>query len=177
MESVAGFAEFLKATKRDPAQVIVAGIYGKPHRVMAVRDEEGTGATPAVRMHTFMAEFGGRASTSSICDGELSWAMRDVGLVTRAAATRSRCLRGALIDVDRQAPGIQPACRVEAVSDVGTPLETRADLPPCDRADGGRCFTIDVDESCADTETQLAFVVDDLGANETLIAACDVDLE
>jgi hypothetical protein len=103
--------------------------------------------------------------------------MRDVGLVARAAATRSPCLRGALLDVDEEAPGIQPACRVEVVSDAGTPREARTELPPCEEAEGGRCFTIDVDASCGDTETQLAFHVDDRGANETLIAACDVELE
>jgi hypothetical protein len=139
--------------------------------------EEGSGATPAIRMNALMAEFGGRASQSSICERELSWAMRDVGQVTRAAATRSHCLRGALIDVDAAAPGVQPACRVEVASDVGTPLETRAELPPCERTEGGRCFTIDIDAACADTETQLAFRVDDRGATETLIAACDVEIE
>jgi hypothetical protein len=196
MESVAGFADALKATKRDPAQVIVAGIYGKPNRVVAIRDErvtgfatprladvcgsggeEGTGATPAVRMHALLAEFGGRASRSSICDSELSWAMRDVGLVTRAAATRSHCLHGALIDVDGAAAGIQPTCRVEVASHVGTPLETRTELPPCDGAGRERCFTIERDDACSDTETQLAFRVDAGGAKETLIASCDVDLE
>lgn len=193
VESVAGFAEFLKGLKRNPAQVIVAGIYGKPNQVTAIPDErvttystprladvcgnggkEGIGATPAIRMNALMAKFGGRASQSSICERELSWAMRDVGLVTRGAATRSRCLRGALLDVDPAAPGIQPACRVEVASDVGTPQETRIEVPPCDRAEGTRCFTVDVDAACTDTETQLAFRVDDPADNETVTVACDV---
>jgi hypothetical protein len=193
--SVESFAELLRSTKPDPAQVIVAGIYGKPHEIIAVRDEkittystprlanvcgaggaEGIGATPAVRMHALMAKFGGRASPSSICDSELAWALRDAGLVTRAAATRSRCLRGALVDTDRAAPGIQPLCRVEVAGDVGTALETRAELPACGEAtaDGERCFTIETDAACADTETQLAFHVDDGVRPETLIVRCDV---
>jgi hypothetical protein len=196
MASVAGFAEFLRSTKPDPAQVIVAGIYGKPHEIVAVRDEkvttystprlanvcgtggaEGAGATPAVRMHALMAKFGGRASPSSICESELAWALRDAGLVTRAAATRSHCLRGALVDADRAAPGIQPDCRVEVAGEVGTPVETRAELPPCGSKGAGdeRCFTVETDASCADTETQLAFRVDAPGRAETMTVTCDVD--
>lgn len=196
VESVADFAEFLKGLKPNPAQVIVAGVYGKPNRVTAIRDHrittystprladvcggggaEGTGATPAVRMNALMAEFGGRASHSSICESQLSWAMRDMGLVTHGAATRSHCLRGALADVDAAAPGIQPACRVEVASDIGTPLEARVEVPSCDRADGVRCFTVDVDPACGHTETQLSFGVDAGAGNETLIVSCDVVLD
>jgi hypothetical protein len=196
VESVADFAAFLKRLKPNPAQLVVAGIYGKPNQVTAIRDErittfstprladvcgtggkEGSGATPAVRMNALMANFGGRASQSSICASELSWAMRDVGLVTRAAATRSHCLRGALIDVDTDAPGIQPACRVQVASDVGTSMETRIEVPPCDRAEGTRCFTVSEDVACAETETQLAFSVLDTADNETLTVTCDVDVD
>ncbi|MBA3394190.1 MAG: hypothetical protein H0T89_16195 [Deltaproteobacteria bacterium] len=194
MESVAGFAEMLKGLKPDPAQVVVAAIHGKPNQVIAIPDEritthatprlanvcgiggkEGSGATPAIRMNALLAEFGGRASQSSICDSELSWAMRDIGRVTRDAASRSHCLAGPLIDADVAAAGIQPGCRVEATSDVGTDLERRVEVPPCDRAGGTRCFTIDRDPACADTETQLAFRVIDASANETLTIACDVE--
>ncbi|HEY5921094.1 MAG TPA: hypothetical protein VIV11_05455 [Kofleriaceae bacterium] len=195
VESVSGFADFLKGRKQNPAQVIVAGIYGKPNKVTAIPDErvttystprlanicgtggkEGSGATPGIRMNALMAEFGGRASHSSICESELSWAMRNVGLVTRGAATRSHCLRGALIDVDAAAPGIQPTCRVDVASDVGTQLETRLQVPPCDGAEATRCFTVDVDAGCADTETKLAFRVRDRADNETLTVTCDVDV-
>jgi hypothetical protein len=199
MHTVGDFARFLHSTKRDPAQVILAGIYGKPHRVTTVRDEsvtsyttprladvcggggpEGTGATPAVRMHALMNMFGGRASPSSICESELAWALRDAGLVTRAAATRSQCLRGPLADADATERGIQPACRIEAVTGAGTAEETRTELPPCTgAAEGERCFTVDVDAAaCADTETQLAFqLAGGESEGETLIVACDVDRE
>jgi hypothetical protein len=197
VESVAGFAASLKRLKPHPGQVLVAGIYGKPNQVTAIPDEritsmltprlanvcggggqEGSGATPAIRMNALMAEFGGRASQSSICEPELSWAMRDVGRVTRGAATRSHCLRGALVDVDVAAPGVQPACRVEAVLDAGTPLETRTDLPPCDRSEGTRCFTVELDEhGCAETETQLAFRVHGGEDGEALTVSCDVDVD
>lgn len=196
VESVSGFAEFLKGLKPNPAQLVVAGIHGKPNQVAAVLDErvtshstprladvcgssgkEGSGATPAIRMNALLAEFGGRASQSSICDSELSWAMRDAGLVTRGAATRSHCLRGALIDVDAAASGVQPACRVEVATDVGTPLEKRIELPRCDDADSARCFTVDVDAACTDTDTQLAFRVLAPADNETLTIDCEVDLD
>lgn len=196
VESVTGFADYLKRLKGNPAQVIVAGIYGKPNQVTAIRDErvtsystprlanvcgtggkEGSGATPAVRMNALMAEFGGRASQSSICDSELSWAMRNVGLLTRGAATRSHCLRGTLNDVDADAPGLQPACRVEVASDVGTPMEKRFDVPPCDHDGVKRCFTVDVDPACADTETKLAFRIADRADNETLTVSCDVAVD
>lgn len=175
MQSVSGFADYLKGLKKDPAQVIVAGIYGKPNGINAIPDEkitrsyttprladvcggrgkEGTGATPAVRMNALMAEFGGRASQSSICESELAWAMRDVGLITRGAATRSRCLRGALVDTDA-APGVQPRCRV---------LAGAKEVP----------FTVGFDAACAETETQLAVEIDE--AAVTVTVTCDVDNE
>jgi hypothetical protein len=199
VESVSDFAEFLKGVKSNPAQVVVAGIYGKPNKVTAILDErittystprladvcgnggkEGTGATPAIRMNALLAEFGGRASQSSICESELSWAMRDVGLVTRGAATRSHCLRGALIDADAAASGIQPSCRVEVATNVGTSLEAHDELPPCALAGSTRCFDVAIDAGCADTETQLAVRVDERidsrADNETLTVACDVDV-
>lgn len=193
MTSVAGFADFLHGLKPNPAQVVVAGIYGKPNHVAAILDErvtwvrtprlanvcgtggvEGTGATPAIRMNALMAEFGGRASQSSICESELSWAMRNVGLVTRGAAKRSPCLHGALVDTDG-APGVQPACHVEVVADVGTELETRTAVPACP-ADGARCFTIEVDAACADTPTDLAVRVEHAD-HESVIVSCDVDVD
>ncbi|HUS32431.1 MAG TPA: hypothetical protein VMZ53_28215 [Kofleriaceae bacterium] len=196
VESVAKFADYLKALKRNPAQVVVAGIYGKPNHVSTVPDEkitsytqprlanvcgtggfEGTGATPAIRMNALLAKFGGRASQSSICDSELSWAMRDVGLVTRDAATRSRCLRGALLDIDAATAGVQPACRVVVARDVGTRLDKQTELPPCTGSQTTRCYTIDKEAACAATDTRLAVRVDDQAVDETLTVSCDVDLD
>ncbi len=184
VESVAAFAQYLKKLKRQPAQTIVAGIYGKPNGVFAVPDEkvelrlgyqtprladvcggmgvEGTGATPAIRMNALLAEFGGRASQSSICERELAWAMRDVGLVARSAATRSRCLRGALVDDNADLPGTQPTCRVDAATNTGTSRELRRDVP----------FTLELDTTCV--ETQLSFRAASI-AGETLTVTCDVD--
>ncbi|HTL36708.1 MAG TPA: hypothetical protein VL326_26420, partial [Kofleriaceae bacterium] len=196
VQHVGDFAAYLKGLKKNPAQVVVAGIYGKPNGVFTVTDErvktyttprlgnicgtgggEGNGATPAVRMNALMAEFGGRASQSSICESELSWAMRDVGLITRDAATKSHCLHGALLDVDQSAEGVQPACRVQIVRDAGTRLQKHIEVPACNRSGGTeRCFTIANDTSgCGDTETQLAFHVDGVD-DETLTVSCDVDL-
>jgi hypothetical protein len=124
-------------------------------------------------MNALLAEFGGRAAQSSICESELSWAMRDIGNVTLRAATRSHCLAGPLIDTDRAAPGIQPACRVRV--DVVDDLSRRTELPHCDTAEGSRCFTLESDPTCADTETQLAFRVSGAASNETLSIACDVE--
>jgi hypothetical protein len=184
----------LKKLKKLPAQAIVAGIYGKPNGILAVPDEkielakgyatprladvcggkgiEGTGATPAVRMNALLAEFGGRASQSSICETELSWALRDVGLITRHVATRNRCLRGALIDRD-PAPGLQPACRVEAVREVTGERATGTEIPRCDGS-STRCFSLETDLSC---ESQLAFRVSHDTTDETLRVTCDVDVD
>ncbi len=192
VESISSFATFLKGVKKNPAQVIVAGIYGKPNGVRAVPDEKvmgyltprlanvcaggglaGTGATPAIRMNALLAEFGGRASQSSICESELSWAMRDVGLVTRGAATRSRCLHGSLIDDDGVTPGIQPTCRVDVATGDATSREAWSAVPSCDRSSGGPCFTVETDAAC-ETETNLAVRVEG-GADETVSVTCDVD--
>ncbi len=211
IESVSQFARHLKSLKNHPGQVVLAGIYGKPHQVTAIVDErlasyyqaprlgdvcsvgrnsgsatarEGSGATPAVRMNALMSQFAARASQSSICESELSWAMRDVGLITRNVASRSHCLRGSLVDVDIAAQGVQPACRVEAVSDAGSKLELREVIPPCNGTNNSRCFTVDVDAfGCSETETRLAFHVEEHGSSEsaaklsTLTVTCDVDAE
>ncbi len=196
LDPVSGFARYLEGLKKDPAQVIVAGIYGKPNGVRVIADERfttyktprladvcggmgdiGTGATPGIRINALLAEFGGRASQSSICEQELSWAMRDMGLVTRDAATRSHCLRGAIKDTDTAAEGIQPACRVEAATDARTTQERRFDIAPCDRASSGtRCFTIETDPAC-ENETDLAVHIHDGDETETMIVSCDVELD
>jgi hypothetical protein len=196
LDQVSAFARYLEGLKKDPAQVIVAGIYGKPNGVRVIADERfttyqtprladvcggtgdiGTGATPGIRINALLAEFGGRASQSSICEQELSWAMRDMGLVTRDAATRSHCLRGAIKDSDTVAQGIQPACRVEAARDPRTTHERRFYIPPCDRASSGaRCFTIDSDPAC-ENESDLAVHIHDGDESETLIVSCDVELD
>jgi len=191
IESVHAFADYLKRVKENPAQVIVAGIYGKPNGIVSIPDErvtqfrtprlanvcgtggkEGTGATPAVRMNALMAEFGGRASQSSICETELSWAMREMGLVTRAAATRSHCLRGPILDMDPTTVGIQPACTVMAARD-SRDREKRDVLRPCDgTSTGERCYTFEPDPACDDTESNLAVRVET--DRETLTVSCDV---
>jgi hypothetical protein len=96
--------------------------------------------------------------------------MRDVGLVTRGAATRSPCLRGELRDRDVATAGVQPACRVETVDAAGG----RVELPSCDRAEGRDCFTLAVDPACAETETQLAVQVAERSDDKTLTVACEV---
>lgn len=199
MQSVAGFADALKRLKAHPGQVMVAGIYGKPNQITAIpderleayqtprlanvcnpttRDKEGDGATPAVRMNALMAAFGGRASHSSICENELAWAMRDAGLIARDVATRSPCLRGALVDSDTATPGVQPSCRVDVVRGFGTSRETRERIPPCgEGTDAARCFTTEIDTyRCATTQTQVAIRVDDGGEGETVNVVCDVDV-
>jgi hypothetical protein len=196
IESVTQFADGLKRLKKSAGQVVVAGIYGKPNHIEAVQDEqltgyyqaprlanvcgdagkEGTGATPAVRMNALMAQFGGRASQSSICDAQLSWAMRDVGLVTRGAATRSTCLRGSLLDRDVSTSGIQPACHVDVIGPGDRAQQKLIAVPPCTGTETTRCFTIDADaEQCAETETQLAFHIHNGGDNEAMTVSCDVD--
>jgi hypothetical protein len=183
VESVKAVATDLKRLKTNPAQVVVAAIYGKPNGVNVVENEsypnatvprlaatcgggakQGIGAAPGIRVNALLAEFGGRASQSSICESELSWAMRDVGLVTRAAATRSRCLRGAVRDTK--------SCRVEGITDEGTPRERRVEVPPCESAESRRCYTIGNDATC---DSKLAFDFAGTAADETLTVSCDVD--
>ena len=198
IESVSQFADGLKQLKKTPGQVVVAGIYGKPNHIEAVQDEqltgyyqaprlanvcgkagkEGTGATPAVRMNALMAEFGGRASQSSICDAQLSWAMRDVGLVTRGAATRSTCLRGSLVDRDVSTTGVQPSCHVDVIGEGDRAQHKLVPVPPCTSGDTTRCYTIDADAAeCAETATQLAFHIHHGDGAEALTVSCDVERE
>lgn len=189
VQSVATFARYLRDLKRDPAQVVVAGIYGKPNGIRVVPDErittyqtprlasscnagmaEGVGAAPAVRMNALMAEFGGHASQSSICDPDLAWAMRDVGLVARDVATQSHCLRGAI--------ATESSCRVYAARPSDDRRARPIEIPRCTRGleQRERCFTIERDDvACGHTETGLTFRIHaDADDGSTMSVSCDV---
>jgi hypothetical protein len=119
-------------------------------------------------MNSLLAEFGGRASQSSICEPELSWAMRDLGLVARGAAKRSRCLRGGAIEPS--------SCRVEAAIEVAGIRASHRSIAPCKDASDTHCFTIDPDPTC--DGSQLAFSVrEPIGPSETLSVRCELDVD
>jgi hypothetical protein len=189
---VSPFADFLKGLKDHPGKVIVAGVYGVPESVDVVSDprlSSGTpmlakvcesslgSATPAIRIEALLSQFPARAARSSICESDLSWAMRNTALVTRRVATRSHCLAGSLADTDSSVVGLQPTCQVATVTAAGTSLASSQKLRPCASATDDNCYAIEADTtSCADTASKLAVRVRQPNrlANETLTVSCEL---
>lgn len=183
---VSEFASFVHGLKDHPGKVVVAGIYGKPNsvvvendprwgyeglvRVAASCDTAKGGANPGVRVNEFLSMFPARAAQSSICEPDLSWAMRNTALLTRRVATQSPCLDGEITD--------PASCELEVIRGRGTADESAIAIPPCIGTgdDGVPCFAIELDaEACGDTPSSLAFRLDgDMtpGTDETLAVSC-----
>ena len=192
LASVSSFASFLHELKDHPGKIVVAGIYGKPNGVVVEQDarhpsgtprlrpacESSTAtATPGIRLNAMLSQFPARAAQSSICEPDLSWALRRTALLTRKVANRSHCLIGVITDTDFEARGIQPSCSTFAITDRGTKkAEVRTRIPHCAEGQTERCFTLEVDQDvCADTESQLALRITQTSsvAKETLTVDCD----
>ncbi len=166
---VSSFASFLKGTKKHPGQVIVAGVYGKPTTVEVETDprygfeggvrlkptcESAHGsATPGIRINRLLSQFPARAAQSSICEPDLSWAMRNTALLAKSVATRTHCLSGPIENVS--------SCRVDSITGRGTAQELATTVPPCEgKGSGSECFVIEADpETCGETESGLRFEI------------------
>ncbi|HTJ41711.1 MAG TPA: hypothetical protein VL463_06425 [Kofleriaceae bacterium] len=129
-------ADDVRALKRDPSMVMIAGVFAPPSGACA------SNAEPGVRLSVLMGELPSRYAYASICDGGPADQMRAIAHSVARVLGRSHCLLGPLPS--------HAACRAYAETD----LEQRS-IPRCDASTGGSCFTLGASDSCSDTATGL----------------------
>jgi hypothetical protein len=168
LQAPARYASFVRGVKRDPRDVVVAGIVGDPTPVKIGDDgllapsctyNAGAGtadqtAFPAVRTASFLAQFG-LYSKSSICGADLKAGMTQIGALLKHEFG-DPCFKTDLADADPATPELDPDCTVTDVLRVssGDDVEVAA-IPSCKQAPGAvPCWHIDEDAvKCAYTMT------------------------
>lgn len=145
------FVSFLRGLRPDhPDHVVLAVIAGPPAPVVVSTDGAGRPvlmpscssvgfgtAVPAVRLAAAVEAMGEGALFSTLCDGDLTPALKAVGDKLAVPLT-AQCLARAPADVDPAEPGLQAECAV--VAD-GVPL------PRC-RESGQACYAVIESASC-----------------------------
>jgi hypothetical protein len=125
---------------------------------------------PAVRLASFIINFGDRGRFYTVCQDDYSAALADIGNTLFNAI--SPCLEGPVdpTDVDARRPGIQPQCTVTEVLNAGTDMEVATLMPACEmqdattpvaREDKEPCWWVDMNPtSCPapDTGLEMNFV-------------------
>ena len=156
LNSPGEYAQFLSAVK-GPSRVAIAVIAGDPATTIAtgpltidtgdampVRQDlallpacmatiNGNRAVgrPALRLEEFLGNFGDRGLFRTVCQGDYSQALDDIGTLLFHAI--SPCLEGKLdtTDVDAENPGLQPDCKVSELQDPDTDAQVETLIPPC----------------------------------------------
>lgn len=169
----------LRAVKADPGKVMVAVIAGLAGPVVVGRTEAGDprleasctdpvvgGAAPALRLQAVLDAFPARGWFESLCEPSVAPALRRTAAVAADLATRRPCLRGTFRDLDPAAPGVQPSCRVAAVTKPFLDGEYRRELRACDGAAAGQaCYRLLEDAAaCGDGGPGLRVEVEGLAA-------------
>lgn len=157
------YADFVKALKPDPTQLVVAGIVGLdsggPDEPLVVVEEDrvtgptfdlepacvltdssGSGgervitqAAPAVRMRAFLEAFPGRNALTSICAEDAGNALDDVGTRVARAVGQRWCLSPD-VDLAPGVPGVQDACQVRELRFDGDEVVDNTPLDKCTSA-------------------------------------------
>ncbi len=178
LASVDRYVEFLAGKKRDPRDVIVAGILGDPTpfeitkkgaitvlKQSCPENAAGAVAFPAVRTAQVIAQFEHSIRTT-ICDEDLSEGLTAIGAALKDTFG-DPCFDNTLADVDPATPGGQYDCSVTEVRrHVVAPDEELRVLPACDRG-AAPCWRIVEDAvQCSYTKTDphLKLVIDRGGA-------------
>jgi hypothetical protein len=190
--SLDGFADALVAAKGgDATKVMVSAISGPndpvevtPYLVgdMEYLDAAETcvyttpdglpaGADPSFRMGWLMERFAGLSWAESVCDPVADALARTANVVGDVAA-RHTCLRGALRDVDEQAAGVQPTCRVAFATNARTANEVRRDVVACEDDGDTDCFAVAADATCAASGLSIELRGAAPAAGESIITEC-----
>jgi hypothetical protein len=90
---------------------------------------------PAVRLASFLSNYGSRGRFYTVCQSDYSAALTDIGKTLFNAI--SPCLEGPVdaSDADPNNPGTQLQCTVTDVQDIHTNTETRTLIPACKMQD------------------------------------------
>lgn len=157
LQNVDRYVEFLvglKGGRRD--KVIVGGIIGDPSQVeigldsldrpevRAACPSGGLGSSePGLRFAAFFDGFQ-HSSYASLCDGDLSGALDQIGEVITAAGDLRYCVSRPLADRNPQLGGLQPEC---SLTEVDGTVETI--IPLCNDTSGRPCWRVIDDAACA----------------------------
>lgn len=151
--SATALAGELRALKRDPSMVMVAGVFAPPTSagsidrgggdLVPISPCGGRAAFPGVRLASLFGEFPSRYAYASICDGGAAEQLRAIAANVARVLGRTPCVLGPM-------PPRVP-CRAFAETDAA-----RRAIPSCDDAPGGACFRVAPADACADTASGLA---------------------
>ncbi|MCG8421123.1 MAG: hypothetical protein MJE77_24650 [Proteobacteria bacterium] len=178
MYDVDRYVQFLKRQlNKDPADIIVAGIFGNSGPVRVGIDNTGSSpkpglepscetnngqAFPGIRLQHFLEQFPGRNTFTTICNEDLSSALVLIAQLL-AEVIGNPCIKGD-IDTDPDTEGIQDEC---VVSDVNSFASTELKLSKCDPnvpiADQIPCWRLEKDpETCPASQfpTELVLIVE-----------------
>jgi hypothetical protein len=181
------YAQFLSALKVQSG-VAVAMIAGEPTKeistgpltmpfsqalalepsCMATIDGNYAIGRPGLRLDEFLGNFGDRGLFRTVCQGDYSQALDDIGVLLFHAI--SPCLEGKLdtTDIDTENPGLQPECKVSDVQELDTDARTETQLLPCrmlaedrpDLAGEQACWWVKSNPAACSTETHLEIHVE-----------------
>jgi hypothetical protein len=149
LADVHALADELKARKADPSQVMVAAIVGDPspvdvelrapagsvtpipalaHSCQYAGNDGPAVADPAVRIASFVSEFGSRGALESVCNADLTLPLTQIGISTRQMMGDG-CLAVKLADTRSDLVGVQPMCEV---------MDGDTEMPSCNSAISGQ---------------------------------------
>lgn len=122
-------------------------------------------ARPSIRMGAFLDGFSARSTFQSICDYDPK--IQDVDFsdaLTKIAILLTKvvgnpCIDGNISDTDPSTDGVQADCRVSDVRGLNTEEQEEFPIPPCEASDPP-CFRVIPNDSCTETETNLALDID-----------------
>lgn len=173
MYNVDKYATALKGLKKDPGQIIVAGIIGNPTPVNIGTYESGanqgepslnascTGGTgeadPGIRLQAFLDQFPNRNTSTTICNEDLSDALTVIADLL-AKVIGNPCMEGDIALTDGQ----PTECNVQDTRYKGTDKEVGIAIPQCNAEKSNiPCYHFITDtDNCAETKTQLSLVVE-----------------
>ena len=155
----------IRALKTRPdQQILVSGIFGWPSNATGARYrylQTGQGidvapicqsangeAAVGLRLKQFVESFGSSGSYFSICNDDLSPALKQIG-EKLAGKLGNVCVGAPLVDTAPE-PGVQPSCQVVDRIPVAGGFKEEL-IPSCSggmRSTSGACWTLVVDPSC-----------------------------
>lgn len=158
------YVAFLKGLKADPYDVVVAGIVGDEGPFEIITKANGASvlapscvyngvdgeqfAYPSVRTSDFLRQFPTRATRTTICDGDLSPGLTQIGALLKSVI-QDPCFTAQLSDVDPATPGAQYQCAV-------TEVRYRANQEPEELRVIGRCDDVHTRLPCWTIEEDAA---------------------
>ena len=183
LQGVQRYVDYVKSLKDSPRKIVVAGIIGnvdadatsiviadpddvtRPMLAPSCTSAVGV-AAPAHRLQAFLDGFGDYATSTTICDDNLTDALTQIAEMLKITLGVP-CLDAHLADRNPSLPGVQPECSVTDVLHPDDDRRTEAIIPACDTTGGATpCWRfVSAPEACPTTPDNREFVVDRGGAS------------